>query len=374
VRVLHISSALTFGGGERHVADLTRELCSRGHEVFVALRPTNQWQARLDFVQPERFLHVSIRNSFGMFSAKAIGQFAKRHAIDIIHAHVARDYIAASIAARAAGTRFVLTRHVTFPMKAFHRFALRNIDAAIAVSPGVRDQLVRVFPPTRVRVIPNGIAMAQRYSENSETRAREFRELHGIPTAAPLVVTLGELKALKGQRDLVLAANEVIKTIPDARFVVAGLDHSLDQKFRRELRRLVRVLGMDENFIWLDWLDDIEPLMAAADLFVSPSHSESFGLAMLDAMAAGVPLVATDTIGARELITDKRALVPIKDPLALAAKIKQYLGDPAARQQLAAYQEDVARKRFSLDQMVDSTEGLYRELTAETRRRGEKLS
>ena len=74
VRVLHISSAKTFGGGERHLVDLCRELTTRGHEVFVALRPTNEWQDRLDFLPPERFLHVSIRNSFGMFSARRIGR------------------------------------------------------------------------------------------------------------------------------------------------------------------------------------------------------------------------------------------------------------------------------------------------------------
>lgn len=344
------------------MADLTRELCARGHEVFVALRPTNQWQSRLDFVPPERFLHVSIRNSFGMFSAKAIGQFAKDKGIDVIHAHVARDYIAASIAARAAGTRFVLTRHVTFPMKAFHRFALRNVDAAIAVSPGVREQLTRIFPAAKVRIIANGIEMRSLEADERRRLGAEFREFHSIPDDAPVVVTVGELKVLKGQRDLVLAANEVVKNLPDVRFVIAGLDHTLDQKFRRELRRLVRVLRMEENFIWLDWLDDTRPLMAAADLFVSPSHSESFGLAMLDAMTAGVPVVATDTIGARELIADKHALVPVKDPLALAAKIHEYLSDDRARAGLASEQEAAARDQFGLDKMVDATEALYMEM------------
>src|SRR5947209_3975529 len=134
MRLLHLSSALTFGGGERHFVDLGRELCARGHVLFVGLRPTNRWQDRIDFVPPERFLHVSIRNSFGMFSARRIARFAEENGIDIIHAHVARDYVAASIAARSANTRLVLTRHVSFPMKSFHRFALRNVDAAIAVS------------------------------------------------------------------------------------------------------------------------------------------------------------------------------------------------------------------------------------------------
>ena len=69
MRILQISSAKNFGGGERHFVDLCRGLASRGHEVFVALRPTSEWQARLDFIPPENVLRVSIRNSFGVLSA-----------------------------------------------------------------------------------------------------------------------------------------------------------------------------------------------------------------------------------------------------------------------------------------------------------------
>lgn len=361
MRILYISSAKTFGGGERHVVDLAREMASRGHEVFVALRPTNEWQSRLDFLSPERFLHVSIRNSFGMFSAKRIARFIEREQIDILHAHVARDYVAASIAARAAKrTQCVLTRHVMFPMKSYHRFALNNVAAAIAVSPPVAAQLERVFPTKKIHVIPNGIHIADKNRDASA--AAEFREFHNIPLDAPLITTLGELKLLKGQRDFVLAANEIAKTHPQTHFIIAGRDNTLDKKFRRELRRLVSVFGLVEKFTWLDWLDDIEPLLAATDLFVSPSHSESFGLAILDSMAAGVPVVATATDGARGLIDVEDALVPVKYPLALAAAVRKFLDDDVKRKQLGEHLRTAAREKFSLTRMVDETEALYREI------------
>ncbi|CAN5533351.1 glycosyltransferase [soil metagenome] len=361
MRILQISSAKTFGGGERHLVDLCRELTARGHDVFVALRPTNEWQDRLDFIPPENFLYVSIRNSFGMFSAKKISRFVEEKEIDIVHAHVARDYLAASVAARsAAGVKLVLTRHVVFPLKPFYKFAVRNVDAAIAVSPPVRDQLARIFHYEKVHVIPNGIDMTG--AADTEALNIAFRELHNIPLDAPLVVTLGELKLLKGQRDFVLAANEVAKRHPDCRFVVAGKDNSMDHHFRRELKRLVRVFGHEERFLWLDWLDDIAPLLAAADLFVSPSHSESFGLAILDAMAAGTPVIASATDGAKILITDENALVPIKDPVALAEKISWYLENTGARHLLGEHLRSTARERYSLGRMVDATEDLYRKV------------
>jgi glycosyltransferase involved in cell wall biosynthesis len=247
-------------------------------------------------------------------------------------------------------------------MKPFHRFALKNVTAAIAVSPAVERQLQRIFRPEVVHMIPNGIVFPE--TPVGTDAGTEFRELHGIPADAPLVVTLGELLILKGQRDFVLAAHEVLKKDPDCRFVIAGKDNSLDQRFRRELKRLVKVLGMEDKFLWLDWLDDIGPLLAAADIFVSPSHSESFGLAILDAMAAGRCVVATATDGARELLPDANSLVPVKDPLEMANRITWYLEHPEERQRSGELLSRTARERFGLDRMLAATEALYHEITA----------
>jgi L-malate glycosyltransferase len=361
VRILQISSARHYGGGERHFVELCRGLTARGHQVFVALRPSNEWQGHLDMIPPERVLHVSIRNSFGMFSAKRIARFARDNRIDIIHAHVARDYLAASIAARKSGIKgLVLTRHVMFPLKSFYRFALNNVHAAIAVSPAVRQPLEMVFPASKVKVIPNGIDFSAVTAECHEAMARDFRRTHSISDGVKIVSTLGELKVLKGQRDLVLAANELVKTVPNLHFIVAGRDHTIDQRFRRELRRLVRVFGMEDKFLWLDWIDDTRPFYAATDLFVSPSHSESFGLAMLEAMSMGTAVIASETDGAKELIVDREALVPIKDPVALAAAIQRFLTDDAERERLANAQNASATERFSIKTMIDDTEAVYR--------------
>ncbi|MBK6724262.1 MAG: glycosyltransferase family 4 protein [Acidobacteria bacterium] len=102
----------------------------------------------------------------------------------------------------------------------------------------------------------------------------------------PVVSTLGELRVVKGQRDLVLAAKRGGQATAKLPIYRGRVDNTIDKSFRRELKRLARVLGMEANFIWLDWLSDTRPLLAASDIFVSPSHSESFGLAILDAMIA----------------------------------------------------------------------------------------
>ncbi|MEP7149405.1 MAG: glycosyltransferase family 4 protein [Acidobacteriota bacterium] len=363
MRILHISSARNYSGTERHLVDLSRSLRARGHELFVALRPTSDWQHRLDFLPPENIFHVSIRHSFGVLSAMKIAEFVREKRIEIIHAHVARDYIPANIASLAAKpAKFVLTRHMLSPLKPFNKFALKNLSRAIGVSEFVGGELRGVFPARKVTVIPNGLDL-----ENLRDRGAlrdEFRLFHGIDNDDTIVGTLGELREPKGQRDFILAAAEVIKRIPNCQFVIAGLDHTADKSFRRELRRLAKVLGIGERTLWLDWLDDTAPFYAAIDVFVSPSHAESFGLAILEAMIRGTPVVATATEGARELLGTTEHFVPPGDPVKLADAIcdilsredRSFTGD-ALRQRAA--------EKFSLERMLDETERVYAEVCGE---------
>src|SRR5215213_4222999 len=335
MRILHISSVRTFGGGERHLIDLTRGLYERGHEIFVALRPTNQWQDRFDFLPPENIFHASIRNSFGIFSAQRIAKFISEKNIEIIHAHAARDYIPASLVCRLTkNSKFVLTRHVLFPMKPFHRLTLTNLSRAIAVSPAVEKNLQAIFPKRKIEVIPNGISTENITDEDRQTRRAEFRFMHNIPFDAQVVGTVGELKELKGQRDFVLAANEIAKRRDNTFFLIVGKDNSTNQPFRRELKRLVKVFNLENRFLFLDWVEDMPSLLAALDIFVSASHSESFGLAILEAMTNKTPIVATQTEGAKELLRNNETglLIPVKGPLKLAEAVESFLGNTEKRQ------------------------------------------
>ena len=292
-----------------------------------------------------------------------IAEFVRDNDIDVIHAHIPRDYIPASIACMAAKhSRFVITRHMLSPLKPFNKFALKNLSKAIGVSKFVGTELQEVFPASKVIVIPNGLDLDE-LSDRDALRD-EFRALHGIPSEAPLVGTLGELREAKGQRDFVLAANEIVKEIPDCRFVITGLDNTIDNSFRRELRRLVNVFGLEDRFLWLDWLDDTEPFYSAIDVFVSPSHSESFGLAILEAMIRETPVVSTVTPGAVDLLGPLAKFAPIQDPVRLAKAICETLKDENKRE-IGLKLRQRALEEFSLARMLDDTERLYVEISRE---------
>ena len=361
MRILHVSSARTYGGGERHFVDLTRGLVARGHDVYVAYRPTSEWKHELGFLPRERHFKVSIRNSFGVLSAMRIADFIRENKIEIIHAHVARDYIPASIASMASNSKFVLTRHLTLPLKPFNRFALKNVVKTIGVSDAVVAGLRNLFPKDKVALVHNGIDILDRKIDDRDRLREEFRAFHGVPLDAPFIGTLGELKELKGQRDFVLAASEIAQRHPEARFAVVGRDNTIDKKFRRELKRLVSVSGLEEKFLWLDWLNDTRPFHAAIDIYVSPSHSESFGLAILEAIASGTPVIATETDGAKQLLGINGDLVPIEDPLALARAVCIAIEDVALRESRSISAYERAKTMFDVGRMIEETERVYAE-------------
>lgn len=339
--------------------DLCKGLHDRGHDVFVVLRPTNEWRERLDFLPKQNFFYASISNSLGIFSARKIAKFCRDNKIEIVHAHVARDYFPASLICLMAKTpKFVLTRHVLFPMKSFYRFSLRNLSKAIAVSKGVEAQLQKLFPQEKITIISNGTEIKHVSIEEKQLLRNAFRFEHNIPFDSFLIGTIGELKLLKGQLDFVLAAQIIAQKFPDARFAIIGKDNSLKQDFRRELKRMVKVFNLEDHFLWLDWVEDTASVFPALDVFVSASHSESFGLAILEAAASSTAIVSTATEGAKEILgIDK--LVPVGNSKLLADEICMFLENEEKRIEFGQEIQNRVKESFSLEKMISETEKVY---------------
>jgi glycosyltransferase involved in cell wall biosynthesis len=369
VKILQLSSARTYGGGERHFADLANALSARGHEVYAALSHTSPLRERLARLPPSHIITLSLRNALDLASATRLARVVREREIEIIHAHLARDYPLAALAARLAGrARLVLTRHVPFPVSPLHKFTLSNTARVIAVSEGVARglRLRRVFPDEKVRVIPNGISAAEIDGALKDfDRARFRRELSA--NASLLVATVGELSRVKGQ-DVFVRAAAVIRreNFTDAQFLIIGDDRSRTGGTRAHLQKLIAEYELQDYVRLLGHVSELTPLIASLDLYVSASRAEAFGLATLEALMCGVATVATATDGARELIEDgaNGRLVPVGDTDALARVMLELLGDDAERARIAKRARVESRARFDVERMVDATEEVYREALA----------
>ncbi|REJ77364.1 MAG: glycosyltransferase family 1 protein [Acidobacteria bacterium] len=364
MRVLQVSSAKDLGGGERHFCDLSKGLARKGLDVTALIRSDCSWFEKLNGSNEGITVRQTLGISTGIGEVRAIISNAKDSGADIIHAHLARDYTRASIAARFTGTKLVLTRHLMFPVSLRTRVLLGNVSGIIAVSSAVEEVLRAGFRGTRIVPIPNGIDVKRFSQADRPALSSRFRREFQVPDHVKLITTVGELTTLKGQEDFVLAASELRKTSPDLFFVIVGRDNSRDRSYKRKLRRLVKVLGLDDHTLFLDWVEDTASLLSAADVFVSASHTESYGLAILEAMASGTPVVATRTDGAKELLKSgvSGLFAEIGDPVSIASAVDSLLKDPAGARELAAKAQTEAAERFSIERMIDETAGFYDEV------------
>jgi glycosyltransferase involved in cell wall biosynthesis len=172
---------------------------------------------------------------------------------------------------------------------------------------------------------------------------------------------VGHLAPIKGQEEFIRAAAIVCGLRDDVEFIIAGEDKSHNGEHRQRIERLIAELDLNQRIRLSGWVDDIAELLVSFDLFVSPSRSEPFGLSIVEAMAAGTPVISSMSEGAREIIDDHHSgrLVPIGDVHTLARVISELLSDPAQRGHLSANAQRIVRERFSLERMVVETEKVY---------------
>lgn len=362
MKILQISSAASFGGGERYVADLTNSLVARGHDLYAVVRPNSPLIAHLK-IDRGKIKTLPLRNSLDVPSAHELARFVSRHGIEVVHAHLARDYSLAAYAARRnRQTKFIVTRHVLFHLSRLHRHTLARSHRVIAVSNAVARELraQRIVSDGQLAVVRNGVDV-DRFCVAFD-RAR-FLQTLGLPADVSLVGSVGELRTLKRHDDFIRAAASVAAQFPDVHFVLAGLDTSLSRDVHKHLEEMVIETGLKDRFHFLGWVEDAEKLLGSLDVFVSASETESFGLAIAEAMAAGTPVVATATEGAQELITNQVTglLVPIRDVGRIADSIAGLLSDDERRTQMGVQARQILIQEFSLERMVDQIEQIYRD-------------
>ncbi len=227
-------------------------------------------------------------------------------------------------------------------------------DAHLAVSAAVRDSL-----PVRLRdrteVIRHGIDVPA-VSAQRANRADVRREL-GLD-GRRVVGTVANLRATKGWPDLLAAARSVLDAVDDAQFVAVG-----QGPLEAEVTRLHAELGLGDRFRLLGYREDAIRVMAGCDVFCLASHHEGLPVAMMEAMALGLPVVATDVGGLREVVTDgvHGRLVPSRRPDLLARALTEVLTDDAARAAMAAHVDAIV-DQLSADTSIRRLESIYRSM------------
>ena len=337
--------------------------------MYVALREGAAIQKELTGISSENLFKLPLRNSLDVASARALSKIVHKHDIQIVHAHMGRDYSLAAFAVRNSPARLIVTRHVMFPLSRLHKFTLGAAARVIAVSTAVANQVKtgELVDPAKITVVLNGIDVEKFRAARASFNKHEFLEQWKFPSNCLLVGTVGELTALKGHLEFLEAAAHIVRQLPQTYFIVAGVDYSQDGSYRAVVEAVIRKLNLDERVRMVGWVADLPQLYCGVDVFVSPSKSESFRLAIAEAMASSTSVVATATDGARELILsgETGVLVPVGDVQTIADEVIRLLTDDKLRVLLGSNAQATAQKTFSLDRMISETEQVYREVTSD---------
>jgi len=376
-RVLHVITRLDRGGSADNTISSCLRLAERGWDVSLAHGPTTDPSPLMEDLR--RFQAIActgiptlvrpIRPVMDLRAAADLIRLMAGGRYDIVHTHSSKAGLLGRWAARRLGVPAVHTPHghvfegyfgpaLTRAIVAAERLAARWCERIVVLTDkGMRDHLARgVGRAGQFVTISSGVPL-ERVRGAREARAFSRAAL-GIRPDEIVVGCVARLVPVKGQEHLLGAASVLSERLPGLKVLLAG-----DGELRRPLERLAAALGMEGRVIFLGAVRDPVQALAAMDLFALPSLNEGQGRAVVEAMAAGVPVIASDVGGLPEVLDGGAAglLVPPANPKALARAILSLAMDPARRARLAAA-AGLRARRYDEAVMIEKLDRLYLEM------------
>jgi len=365
---LHIDTARTWRGGQNQVLTTVLGLRALGHRTMLVAHSGGELRQRaaegLDLVP------LAPKTEMDLTAAWRLSRIIKQLKPDIVHAHdphaVAMAALGLSMSTQLAKPPLVAARRVDFHLRgnSLSRWKYRQVDCFICASEAIRQMLIGDgVPAARAVTVHEGIDIER------VDRAKPA-DLHGefwLPHQAPIVGNVAALVAHKGQRHLIEAAKAVLPQVPDARFIIAG-----EGELRPALERQIKEDHLEKHVLLAGFRPDVLSLHRAFDIFVMSSITEGLGTSLLDAMAAGKPIVATRAGGIPEVVADGETgiLVAPRDHEAMAEAIVRLLKDEGLRRRMGDAGRARAQSLFSAERMVQNTLHLYQRVALQPHREG----
>lgn len=365
LRIAHVVENLERGGLERVVIDLARAQAAAGHDVqVVCLFREGQLAPELAAAGVPVAACLK-RGGPDLAALRRLRERLRAQRTEVLHTHNPAAHYYGALAARAEGTaRLVTTRHgmgnapFTIRREVLFRLALAGTSAVALVCRRARDNFVRhrIVPASRAVVVPNGIPV-EAFGAGGEAARLAARRALGVEPGVFLAGIVGRLNPVKDHATLLAAMVPLRAAVPGATLAVIG-----GGALREALEAQAATLGLREAVRFLGDRDDVKALLAGLDAFVLSSISEGYSISLLEASAAGLPIVATDVGGNGEIVEDgvTGRLVPSRDADALADALAALGRDTPARLAMGEAARRWAREHATIETMAACYEALYR--------------
>ena len=368
IRVLQILDTLDVGGAEAQMLAVLSRLPPERYDVRVAwLRGRGELAGEFIDAGIRTFrlrMHSPVEPDLAARVLRVVRGFRPH----IVHTHLFfADLVGGLLGKLSQVPVLVTTRHISkeerpsAPGAFAARSLVRMFDRVVVISSAVADfhEKALRLDATRMRLIPYGYPPRKGLPENGQNG---LRTALGLPEDSQLVTMVGSLTRRKGVDDLLRAASLIRDAVPGARFLLVGRG---DQ--RRQLEATARLLDLGDSVRFLGFRRDVQEILAGSDLLVLPSHWEGFGLVLLEAMNAGLPVVGTRRGAIPEVVRDGETglLVPPNDPEALATALIRLLSHPEKARTMGRAGLSRLRRAFDMDGAVEAHDEMYVELLRE---------
>ena len=352
---LHIDTAKTWRGGQNQALLTVLGLRGLGHRTVLVAHPQGELRRRA--AEGLDLIGLAPRSELDLAAAWRLGRILRDLNPAIVHAHdphgvamaaAALGFVAAQSTKGARAPVLVASRRVDFALKlnALSRWKYRQVSLFICASECIRQMLLaQGIEAPRTVTVHEGIDL----EHVAAAPPTSTREAFWLPHNAPVVGAVGALVDHKGHRPLIRAAAQVVRDVPDARFVILG-----EGELRQELTREVRDLGLERHVLLPGFRPDVLSLLKTFDVFVMPSITEGLGTSILDAMACGKAVVASAVGGIPEVVASEETglLIQPRDPTGLAAAVVRLLGDRRLADRFGAAGRARVEQRFTAERMV----------------------
>ncbi|MDZ7815639.1 MAG: glycosyltransferase family 4 protein [Planctomycetota bacterium] len=360
--VLHIDTGRTWRGGQQQVFYLTSGLVERGVNVILVCPPGSPLAERAADAGIKT-VEVVMRSEFDICAVISLRKLISKNNVQLVHAHTAHAHaLAAAACTLTRGTKCIVTRRVDFPLATSFlsrlKYSESGADHFITVSAFVKKVMVEGgVLPERISVVHSGVDM-DRFRNVDGSKVREE-----FPVGdAPLLGQVGSFVPEKGHRYSILAMKRITEYYKDAKLLLPGEGALADQ-----LHELIEKENLTGSVIMPGFRHDMEQLMCALDVFLMPSSMEGLGTAALDAMAVGVPVVATNCGGLSESVIHERTgfVVEPKNSQAIADAVLCLLRHENLAENLRNGAFRHISENFSAQSMIEGNLDAYERVLTE---------
>lgn len=366
--ILQTCFSHSWGGLELQALEMSTRLHTRGHVVWMACCGGSRLESEARDAGIPTF-PLDIRGYFHPRYAWRLGRFIKEKGFDIIHCQQSKDIASVVPAMNFSRQRIplVLSKRVgSYLIKKdiFHRYTHAHIDRVLAVSEVIRKNVIDTtpVPAERVTTLHDGIDIGM-FSLQRADRLK-VRSEFGYEPQQIVIGFVGRFSPGKGHEEFLEAGSILRKVYPDVRFSVVGEASHGEERYEQKIRTLCSVLGLDGEVTFTGFRRDIPDVMAAFDIFVFPSHAESFGVVLIEAMAMERPVVSTNCDGVLDIVVDETTglYVDPRNAKQLAAAIGRLIRHPQLRESMGKAGRRRVEELFDQKLQMDRVEEIYREL------------